>query len=247
MEIAAPAWIDRGDGVRLACRFTDGEGPLLIFLPGYMSDMEGGKALAVFAHAQARGQACLLLDYSGCGESEGRFADGTLERWRDDVLTLVDRLWQGEIVPIGSSMGGWIALLLALARSAQTAGLVGIAAAPDFTHWGFSDAEKAQLKSEGRIVEPSDYGEEPYVTTLGFWESGERNRLLDGEIALDCPVRLIHGQRDDVVPEIVPLQLAAALRSSDVQTLLIKDGDHRLSRDQDIATLLNIIDRLLEI
>lgn len=247
MELAAPAWIDRGDGVRLACRFTDGEGPLLVFLPGYMSDMEGGKALSVFAYAQARGRACLLLDYSGCGQSEGAFADGTLERWRDDVLTLVDRLWEGEIVPIGSSMGGWIALMLALARPVQAAGLVGIAAAPDFTDWGFGDAEKAQLKNEGRIVEPSDYGEEPYVTTLGFWESGERNRLLDSEIALDCPVRLIHGQRDDVVPEAIALRLSAALRSSDVQTLLIKDGDHRLSRDQDIASLLTTIDCLLEI
>lgn len=144
-------------------------------------------------------------------------------------------------------MGGWIALLLALARPTQAAALVGIAAAPDFTHWGFTDAEKAMLRSEGRIVEPSDYGEEPYVTTLGFWESGERNRLLDSVIALDCPVRLIHGQGDDVVPELIPLQLAAALRSSDVQTLLLKDGDHRLSRDQDIATLLATIDRLLEI
>jgi len=242
----SPAFHDRGDGIRLAYRFLAGRGPLLVFLPGYRSDMEGGKAQAVLAQAHARGQACLLLDYSGCGQSGGAFADGNLDRWRDDALALIDHLWDGDILPIGSSMGGWIALLLALARPGRTAALVGIAAAPDFTHWGFSDEQKAILQTEGRILEPSDYDDEPYLTTLGFWQSGERNLLLDSEIAIDCPVRLIHGQRDDVVPDAIALRLADALRSSDVQTLLVKDGDHRLSREGDIALLLGLIDRLLE-
>lgn len=237
----------RTDGVRLAYRFTDGTGPMLVFLPGYMSDMEGGKAQAVFARAKEQGRACLLLDYSGCGSSGGRFEDGTLDIWRDDVLALIDHVWpKGQVVPIGSSMGGWLALLVALALADRTAGLVGIAAAPDFTGWGFSDAEKAMLATEGRIVEPSDYDENGYVTTLGFWQSGEANRLLDNEIALSCPVRFIHGQSDDVVPWEIPLRAVARLRSDDVQTLLIKDGDHRLSRDEDIALLLDLIDGLLE-
>lgn len=249
MTAALPdaAYLLRADGVRLAYRFTAGSGPLILFLPGYMSDMEGGKAQAVFTHARARGRACLLLDYSGCGMSEGAFGDGTLNIWREDVLLLVDHLWpQGSILPVGSSMGGWLALLVALARPDRTAGLVGIAAAPDFTDWGFTDAQKAELAEKGRIVEPSDYDEAAYVTTLGFWQSGEENRLLEGEIPLDCPVRFLHGQADLVVPWEIPLRAAAQLRSSDIQTLLIKDGDHRLSRDGDIALLLGLIDSLME-
>lgn len=245
-DAAAISFVPRADGVRLACRFVAGEGPLLLFLPGYMSDMEGGKAQAVFAHARKTGRACLLLDYSGCGSSEGRFEDGTLAIWRDDVLALVDHFWpQGQIVPIGSSMGGWLALLVALARAERVAGLIGIAAAPDFTSWGFTEEQKKQLREEGRIVEPSDYGD-PYVTTLGFWESGQANQLLAGEIALDCPVRLLHGQQDEVVPWQIAIRAAACLRSADIQTLLVKDGDHRLSRDGDIALLLRLVDGLLE-
>lgn len=237
----------RADGVRLAYRYADGVGPTIVFLPGYMSDMEGGKAQAVLGHAHAKGRACLLLDYSGCGSSGGRFEDGTLDVWREDVLALIDHVRpDGPILPVGSSMGGWLALLVALARPERTAGLIGIAAAPDFTGWGFSDADKATLATEGRIVEPSDYDENGYVTTLGFWKSGEANRLLEREIALDCPVRFLHGQADDVVPWEIPLRAAAALRSDDVQTLLIKDGDHRLSREEDIALLLGLIDGLLE-
>jgi len=240
------SFASRADGVRLAYRFAPGKGPLLLFLPGYKSDMEGGKAQAVLARAIARGQACLLVDYSGCGSSEGRFEDGTLSVWRDDALALVDHVWpEGKIIPIGSSMGGWLALLIALARVDRIAGLVGIAGAPDFTAWGFSEDQKKVLREEGRIVEPSDYGED-YVTTLGFWESGQANQLLGGEIALDCPVRLIHGQQDDAVPWQIAIRTAACLRSDDVQMLFVKDGDHRLSRDGDIALLLGLIDGLLE-
>lgn len=244
--VSPPSFLARVDGVNLAYRFADGNGPLLVFLPGYKSDMEGGKAQAVFAHAVARGRACLLLDYSGCGASDGAFEDGTLALWRDDALAVIGHVWpHGAALPIGSSMGGWLALLAGLELADRTAGVIGIAAAPDFTDWGFTDAQKAELRAKGRIVEPSDYGED-YVTTLGFWQSGEANRLLDGEIALDCPVRFLHGQRDDVVPWQIPLRAAERLRSDDIQTLLVKDGDHRLSRDSDIAALLGLIDGLLE-
>jgi pimeloyl-ACP methyl ester carboxylesterase len=242
-----PSFIARADGIRLAFRFNPGAGPLVVFLPGYKSDMEGGKAQAVFAHMRGTGRACLLLDYSGCGSSEGAFEDGTLDSWRDDVILLIDHLWpEGAVVPVGSSMGGWLALLVALRLGLRAIGLVGIAAAPDFTSWGFTDAQKSQLRDKGRLIEPSDYDDDGYVTTLGFWLSGEAHLLLDRPINLTCPVRFVHGQRDDVVPWEIALRAAAALRSDDVQTLLIKDGDHRLSRDGDIALLLNVIDGLLE-
>lgn len=243
---APPAFYARPDGLRLAYRQSGGVGPTLIFLPGYMSDMEGGKAVALHRWAQAQGRAMLRLDYAGNGASQGRFADETLANWRDDVLLLMDALTQGPAVLVGSSMGGWLALLVALARPERVAGVVGIAAAPDFTAWGFTDADKALLATEGRIEEPTPYGDQPYVTTLAFWQSGQALRLLEGEIGLDCPVRLIHGQADPDVPWEIALRTAARLRSSDVQTLLIKDGDHRLSRDGDIALLIRTITTLLD-
>lgn len=243
--IEAPDFFTRADGVQLAYRFTSGSGPLLVFLPGYMSDMEGGKAQAVFAYAHSRGQACLLLDYSGCGSSEGAFEDGTLDIWRDDVLALINHVWpDGKVIPIGSSMGGWLALLVALELKQRVADSIGIAAAPDFTDWGFTDAKKAELQEKGRIVEPSDYDDAGYITTYGFWQSGEANRLLDGEIAIICPVRFLHGQADNVVPWQIPLRAAEQLVSGDVQTVLVKDGDHRLSRDSDISLLIGMIEGL---
>ncbi|NML10584.1 alpha/beta hydrolase [Sphingobium sp. AR-3-1] len=242
---APPALFARPDGLRLAYRQQAGIGPTIVFLPGYMSDMEGGKAVALERWAAEQGRAMLRLDYAGCGASEGRFADGTLARWRDDVLLLLDALVEGPVVLVGSSMGGWLALLVALARPDRVVGLVGIAAAPDFTEWGFTDADKALLATEGRIEEPSAYSEAPYVTTLAFWQSGQALRLLEGEIAIDCPVRLLHGQQDRDVPWYVAVKTAGLVRSSDVQTLLIKDGDHRLSRDGDIALLIRTVSSLL--
>jgi pimeloyl-ACP methyl ester carboxylesterase len=248
-DATSPQFLARPDGLRLAYRLTAGRGPTptptpnptIVFLPGYMSDMGGSKATALFDWALANGQACLLLDYAGNGASEGAFADGTLTSWLDDVLILIDRLTQGPLIVVGSSMGGWIALLVAVARAERMAGLVGIAAAPDFTEWGFSDPQKLQLQEEGKIEEPSEYGEQPYLTTLAFWESGQDNLLLGGEIAIDCPVRLLHGQEDADVPWETALAIAQAVRSSDVQTLLVKDGDHRLSRETDIARLVETV------
>lgn len=242
----APAYLVRPDGLRLAYRRSEGTAPTLLFLPGYMSDMEGGKAVALHRWADAQGRAMVRLDYAGCGASEGRFVDGTLAGWRDDVLLLIDRVIAGPVLLVGSSMGGWLALLVALARPDRIVGLVGIAAAPDFTQWGFTDADKALLRTEGRIEEPSPYGDTPYVTTRAFWESGQALRLLEAEIPIDCPVRLLHGQADPDVPWDIALQTAARLRSSDVQTLLVKDGDHRLSRDGDIALLIRTVASLLD-
>lgn len=244
-SLTPPSFLTRADGLRLAYRHRQGSGPTIVFLPGYMSDMEGGKAIALDAWAEEQVRAMLRLDYGGNGASEGRFEDGTLASWRDDALLLIDSLTQGPVVLVGSSMGGWLALLIALARPDRVAGLVGIAAAPDFTEWGFTEADKALLATEGRILEPTPYGDDPYVTTLAFWESGQANRLLEGEIAIDCPVRLLQGQLDPDVPWQTALRIADRLRSSDVQTLLIKDGDHRLSRDPDIALLIRTVATLL--
>jgi len=239
------AFLARPDGVRLAYAQRDGAGPTIVFLPGYLSDMQGSKAIALDDWAARSGRALLRLDYSGCGESEGRFEDGTLRVWRDDVLHLIDHATQGPLVLVGSSMGGWLMLLVALARRDRVAALVGIAAAPDFTEWGFTDAQKRELAETCHVFEPSQYGD-PYLTTRAFWESGQASLLLGDTIAIDAPVRLIQGQCDADVPWETALRLAAALRSDDVQIRLVKDGDHRLSRAQDITLLIETLADLTE-
>ena len=241
---SAPHFAVRHDGIKLAYRLTKGRGPTLVFLPGYMSDMQGGKATALCAWAEAQGIGMLRLDYSGCGESEGAFEDGTLNIWRDDVLAVIAHAQVGPLILVGSSMGGWLMLLVAEALGAQVMALVGIAAAPDFTDWDFNDADRATMAADGRIERPSDYGYDPMVITRAFWQSGQDNLRLNGEIGIDCPVRLIQGQQDLDVPWQIALRLAEALRSADVQVTLVKDGDHRLSREEDIARLLGAYEAL---
>lgn len=238
--------LKRADGVRLAYARQVGRGPTVIFLSGYMSDMTGGKAVALDAWAAREGRSFLRFDYAGCGQSEGDFESQTLSGWLADTLLMIDTLAPGPIVLAGSSMGGWLMLLAALARPERIAGLVGIAAAPDFTDWGYSQEQKLEILSNGRLEEASPYGPEPTVITKGFWQSGETHRLLQGPIAIDCPVRLLHGQRDPDVPWHHSTHLASLLRSDDVQVTLVKDGDHRLSREQDIALLLRTVESLLE-
>ena len=179
-----------------------------------------------------------------CGESEGQFAHGTLTRWRDEVTALVAALCGPEVVLIGSSMGGWLMLLAALELGDTVHALVGIAAAPDFTEWGYSAPQKEQLARGAVIYEANAYGPEPSPTYPDFWNDGQANRMLEDQIPLDCPVRLIHGQADADVPWETSLRLAAALRSADVQVTLVKDGDHRLSRSCDIALLLSTLEHL---
>jgi pimeloyl-ACP methyl ester carboxylesterase len=243
--VSEPSYLDRG-GRRLAYQRAEGNGPAILFLPGYMSDMEGSKALALEAWAGEQGRAFLRFDYGGCGISPGGFEAQSLADWQGDAAAMIDLLAPDPVVLVGSSMGGWIMLLAALARPKRVAGLVGIAAAPDFTDWGFTDEEKEIIRRDGRLVQPTPYGDRPYVTTRTFWDSGERLRLLDGEIALGCPVRLLHGQADPDVPHAVSLRIAERLRSADVQTILIKDGDHRLSRPQDLDLLIATLSQLLE-
>ena len=230
--------------------------PSIVFLPGYMSDMRGSKASAIFEQCRQNGQACLLLDYSGCGQSEGQFTDQTLIDWQSDVLAAIGAFIAGPVLLVGSSMGGWLMLLVARALAARSssserltesprlAGIIGIAAAPDFTHWGFSAAEKAIIAAKGQLIRETPYGGAPYVMTRALWESGEANRVLSAPIALSCPVRLLHGQGDADVPFQISLDLAAALMSADVRVTLIKSGDHRLSQDGDVALLLATVEEV---
>ena len=227
---------------RLAFHHTRGRAPTVLFLPGYASDMGGAKALALEAWAKARGQAFLRLDYAGCGASEGTFAEQTLADWLGDVLAAIDELVEGPAVLVGSSMGGWLMLLAARARPERVAGLVGVAAAPDFTDWGFSTDEKMALLRDGELRRANPYGPEPTLYTRAFWSSGEASRVLGGAIPFDGPVRLLHGQRDADVPWHHSPHLAGLLTSGDVQTWLVKDGDHRLSRDADIALLIRAVE-----
>lgn len=240
--------LDRGDGVELAWMKGDGRSPTIVFLPGFRSDMTGDKAQSLAAFAEARGVGMLRLDYSGHGQSGGRFEDGTIGRWRDDALAAIDRLTEGALILVGSSMGGWIALLVALARPERVAGLVGVAAAPDFTETLMWEAmtfeERAILDRDGVLLVPSQYGE-PYPVTLRLIEEGREQRLLHAPVPLACPVRLLHGQRDPDVPWELSLRTAGRITSNDVEVTLVKDGDHRLSRPGDLALLRRTVAALL--
>jgi len=239
------AYIDVG-GRSIAYRLRPGNVPTILFLPGYASDMEGAKALAVDALAECRGLAMLRLDYSGTGSSGGRFEDGSLSSWLEEALAAVNQLTDGPLILVGSSMGGWIALHLALLRPERVRALVGIAAAPDFTDWGFSAERRAALERDGKIEEPNPYAPEPQLFTHRFWESGQHLRLLGGEIAIDAPVRLLHGEGDREVPLDIAFRLMRALRSSDVQLNVLKGGGHRLSEPYEIRAILRTVEALLE-
>ena len=240
--------LDRGDGVRLAWAKTEGSGPTTVFLPGFRSDMTGSKAVAMEGWCRDRGTACLRLDYSGHGASDGAFTDGTIGQWTSDALLLIDRLTEGPLLLAGSSMGGWIALLVALARPERLAGLIGIAAAPDFTEalmWeAMMPPERATLLRHGVLPIPSPYGE-PTPVTLRLIEDGRTRLLMGSPIGIRCPVRLLHGQRDPDVPWETSVRLAERLDSTDVQVTLIKDGDHRLSRAEDLLVLEGLHGALL--
>ena len=240
--------LDRGDRIELAWLKVDGAGPTIVFLPGFRSDMTGDKATALASFCASRGQAMLRFDYSGHGASGGRFEDGTIGTWTRDALTVLDRLTKGKLILIGSSMGGWIALLAALRRPERIAAIVGIAAAPDFTEQLMWNAmtfdERARLTRDGILQIPSQYGD-PTPVTRALIEDGRTHLLLDNPIMLDCKIRLLHGQADPDVPWELALRIAARLTSQDVEIVLIKDGDHRLSRPRDLEVLLRTVAALL--
>jgi pimeloyl-ACP methyl ester carboxylesterase len=217
-------------GRSIAYRLRRGNVPTVLFLPGYASDMEGAKALALDGFAKARRLSMVRFDYSGTGSSGGKFEDGTLALWLEEALAVLDRLTEGPVILVGSSMGGWIALHLALLRPERVEALIGVAAAPDFTDWGFADGDAAAAQGLAR----------------GFWESGQRLLLLDRPIGADCPVRLLHGDDDEEVPLDVAFRLLRGLRSSDVQLNVLKGGGHRLSEPHEIRAILQTVHALLE-
>ncbi|HET6609497.1 MAG TPA: alpha/beta hydrolase [Rhodopila sp.] len=232
--------LDRGNGIHLAWIRTEGRSPTVVFLPGFRSDMTGDKATVLAEFCAVRGHAMLRFDYSGHGASNGDFLDGTIGSWAEDALAAVDALTEGPLVLVGSSMGGWIGLLTALARPERVAAFIGIAAAPDFTQrlmWeSMTPAEKATLERDGVLYVPSQYGE-PTPITRALIDEGARHHVLMGQIALRCPIRLLHGQQDPDVPWQFALTIAQQAESNDVQVILVKDGDHRLSRPADLALL----------
>jgi pimeloyl-ACP methyl ester carboxylesterase len=228
---------------RLAFHLTPGDGPAVLFLPGYASDMTGTKALALEAWARNAGRAFCRFDYAGCGESEGAFAEQSFADWLGDALAMTDGPLAGrDLVLVGSSLGGWIMLHAALARPGRVVGLVGIAAAPDLTDWGFSMEEKLYLLEHGRLERANPHGPAPTPYTSRFWQSGEAHRVMGGPIAINAPVRLVHGLADAEVPWVRSARLAELVRSADAQAWLVKGGDHRLSRADDVALIVRAVE-----
>ena len=241
--------LDRGDGVRLAWHRVPGRGIGVVFLGGFMSDMTGSKAEFLAGWCAARGTPFLRFDYSGHGTSEGRFVDGTIGRWADDAAAVIAAQAEGPQVLVGSSMGGWIALLLAARRRVALRALVGIAPAPDFTEdlmWAeFTPEQREVILREGVWHRPSEYGD-PYPITRALIEDGRDHLLLRGPLPVDAPIRILQGQRDPDVPWQHALRIAEAATGEDVRIHLIKDGDHRLSRPQDLALLGETLAPLLD-
>lgn len=237
------------DGRTIAIRHRPARAGMvtIVFLPGYASDMDGAKAVAIDQYCSSRGLGCLRLDYSGTGQSPGDFAEGTLARWLSEAMAAIDmNVLQGKVIVAGSSMGGWLALHVALQMRDRVAGVCGIAAAPDFTDWGFTQEQKMTLLETGRLAEPNPYGPEPQITHRAFWQSGEAHRLLSAPIDVLCPVRLVHGELDQEVGLGVPIKLMGMLRSSDVQLKIIKNGGHRLSEPHELHAILMALHNLLE-
>jgi pimeloyl-ACP methyl ester carboxylesterase len=245
-----PAILTREDGATIAYHRRPGEMPGIVFLGGFMSDMTGTKAARLDAFASARGQAYLRFDYFAHGASSGDFAEATVGRWKEDALAVIDELTTGPLILVGSSIGGWLMLLVALARPERIAALVGIAAAPDATEalmWArFPPEVREQILREGAARRPSAYSAEGYLFTRKLIEDGRRHLLMQSAIPLTCPVRLLHGMADPDVPWETSVALSERLAGSDVRITLVKDGDHRLSRERDLALLERSIEELLE-
>lgn len=240
----------RGDGASMAYHRVAGRGPGVVFLHGYHSDMQGGKALALEEMCKARGNAFLRFDFYGHGQSSGDVSRGTISRWAEDAVAVIEQLTEGPQVLVGSSLGGWIALLAALRLGKRVHGLVGIAAAPDFTEdlmWAeFTPEQRRGLIETGSLVMENCYEpDKPWTIHRDLIEDGRNNLLLRDAVNLYCPVRLIHGQKDADVPWKTSLTLADCLAGEDVEVILVKDGDHRLSRDQDLARLARVVAELL--
>ncbi|MCI4662218.1 MAG: alpha/beta hydrolase [Neomegalonema sp.] len=249
---AEPRYLDLPNNRRIAYHKLEASGtgnarPTVVFLGGFRSDMTGTKAVFLQQWAQENGLGFLRFDYSGHGQSSGRFEDGCIGDWASDAIEALDALTTGKLILVGSSMGGWISCLVTRAMGARIAGFVGIAAAPDFTEdsmWsGMSAAQRAQMADKGQIEIPSEYGE-PLVLTRRLIEDGRNQLVLRSPLVFDCPVRLLHGTADADVAPSVGLRLLEHMQSPDAQLIFVKDADHRMSSDRDLAL---IADRLREL
>jgi pimeloyl-ACP methyl ester carboxylesterase len=237
-------YLETAQGRRLAYVKSEGQGPTIIFLSGLKSDMEGTKAVALEAWARSQGRAFVRFDYSGHGLSSGEFAQGSIGDWHEDTLEIVDKVIDGPVVGVGSSMGGWQSLLLARARPERLTGLVTIAAAPDFTqdgYWeGFSDDQKEQLESEGFVTLPSDYDED-YIITKRLIEDGRAHLVLRSPLALDIPTRFLQGSEDTAVPTSQAVKLFEHVSGDDIRLMLIKGADHRFSTPECLRTIEKMV------
>ena len=243
-----PNYLTCDNGRRIAYHQTTGRGPGVVFLGGFKSDMEGTKAIYLEEWAKAQGRAFLRLDYSGHGQSSGKFTEGSIGEWAEDAQVVVEALCEGPQVLVGSSMGGWIALLLAKRIPERIAGLVGIAAAPDFTEdsmWaGFSDAQKASLAETGQVSLPSEYGE-PYIITQKLIEDGRQQLVLRPSLPLPFPVRLLQGTADEDVEMSVALRLLDHAQGDDIQLTLVKGADHRFSTQKCLRLIKDAVSDVL--
>ena len=239
--MAGQQHVNNPQGDRLVYELQDGRSPCVVFLSGYRSNMTGTKAQYLADWCSREGLAMLRLDYSGHGASGGSFEDGSISKWTRDTLVVIDAATTAPLLLVGSSMGGWIMLNVALALGQRVRALIGIAAAPDFTRrllrHELTGDQCAALERDGRIVMDSEYDSEGYPLTRTFVDDGEKNLLLDRPIQIDCPVRLLHGMQDQAVPWETTIRLSQALAGNNVQVRLIKDGDHRLSEPGQLAIL----------
>lgn len=240
-DMSEPQFLETATGRRIAYHRHDGQGPGVVFLGGFRSDMAGTKAVYLEAWAKAQGRAFLRFDYSGHGESSGEFLDGAIGDWYADALAAITQLTTGPQILVGSSMGGWIALLVARTIPERLAGLVGIAAAPDFTEdsmWaGFDDAQRTALTRDGQVALPSDYSDEPYIITRRLIEDGRDNLVLRDPLDLPCPVRFLQGTADTDVDMSVALRLLEHVTSPNLHLTLVKDADHRFSTPDCLAMI----------
>jgi pimeloyl-ACP methyl ester carboxylesterase len=244
-----PDTLDTPQGRRIAYHRTGGAGPGVVFLGGFRSDMEGTKALYLEDWARRAGRAFLRFDYSGHGQSSGDFLDGSIGDWAEDAMAAIGALTDGPQVLVGSSMGGWISLLVARAMPEKVAGLVGVAAAPDFTEdsmWaGFTEDERRQLAETGRVEQPSDYSPEPYVITRRLIEEGRKTLVLRDPLPLPFPVRLLQGTADTDVEVSVALRLLDHAAGEDIRLTLVKGADHRFSTPDCLALIVESVEEVL--
>jgi pimeloyl-ACP methyl ester carboxylesterase len=245
----APDFLNLSDGTKLAYRKVKGKSPTIIWCGGLKSDMEGSKATFLENWAKQTGHSYIRFDYFGHGLSDGEFTDGTISRWASDTVSILDELTEGDCILVGSSMGGWAGLLAALDRKDRVAAIVFVNPAPDFTekltYASWTDGQKADLVEKGVVYEPSGY-EEPYAYSKELIEDGRARQILDAPIALKCPIRILQGAEDTVVPPKHSQRIVDAIESEDVTYTLVKDGDHSLSREQDLKLLSVTLSGLLD-